>query len=128
MLRETSSCNTPFSATKPATTSPLARTPRDQPPTGTAGWPTAALSGKPACFVSGAGFLPPDTGTSVQVANDKRTVHDGPYADSKEQLGGFYVIEVSDLDAALAWAAKCPSSSGGTTEVRPLLAPRRGSD
>jgi len=79
-------------------------------------------------FVSGAGFLPPDTGTSVQIASDKRTVHDGPYADSKEQLGGFYVIEASDLDAALAWAAKCPSSTAGTTEVRPLLAPRRGSD
>ena len=79
-------------------------------------------------FVSGAGFLPPDSGTSVQVKNDKRTVHDGPYADSKEQIGGFYVIDVADLDAALAWAAKCPSSAGGMTEVRPLLAPRRGND
>jgi hypothetical protein len=79
-------------------------------------------------FVSGAGFLPPDSGTGVQVKNDKRTVHDGPYADSKEQLGGFYVIDVPDLDAALGWAAKCPSSAGGMTEVRPLLAPRRGND
>jgi hypothetical protein len=79
-------------------------------------------------FVSGAGFLPPDRGTSVRVKDDKRTVHDGPYAESKEQLGGFYVIEVPDLDAALSWAAKSPSSAGGTTEVRPLLPPRRGSD
>ena len=79
-------------------------------------------------FVSGAGFLPPDSGTSVQVKSDKRTVHDGPYADSKEQLGGFYVIDVPDLDTALEWAAKCPSSAGGMTEVRPLLPARRGSN
>ena len=78
-------------------------------------------------FVSGAGFLPPESGTSVRAKGDKQTVHDGPYADSKEQLGGYYVIEVQDLDAALAWAAKCPSSiGGGTTEIRPMLPPRRG--
>ena len=76
-------------------------------------------------FVEGAGFLPPDKGTSVRIKNDKRTVHDGPYAESKEQLGGYYVIDVADLDAALSWAAKAPSSSDGTTEVRPLLPPRR---
>ena len=54
------------------------------------------------------------------------------YGSALKQAGvfvsGFYVIDVSDLDAALAWAAKCPSSTAGTTEVRPLLPPRRGSD
>ena len=75
-------------------------------------------------FVSGAGFLPADKSTSVRVKNDRRTVHDGPYAEAKEQLGGYYVIDVPDLDAALSWAAKSPSSASGTTEVRPLLPPR----
>ena len=55
----------------------------------------------------------------------KCMVHDGPYADSKEQLGGFYVIEVSDLDAALAWAAKCPSlEAAARRKCVPLAAPR----
>jgi hypothetical protein len=71
-------------------------------------------------FVAGAGLLPPDTATSVRARDDARTVHDGPYADAKEQLGGFFVIDVADLDSALAWAAKAPSTTA-TTEVRPLL-------
>ena len=58
--------------------------------------------------------------TTVRVANGKSHVLDGPYADSKEQLGGYYVIDVPDLDAAISWAARCPAASHGIVEVRPL--------
>ena len=49
-------------------------------------------------------------------------VHDGPYADTKEQIGGFYVIEAADMDTALEWARRCPISPGGAVEVRPVPA------
>jgi hypothetical protein len=54
-------------------------------------------------------------------------VQDGPYADTKEQLGGLFVIDVPDLDTALDWAARCPAAGYGAVEVRPVLAigPRR---
>jgi hypothetical protein len=58
--------------------------------------------------------------TSVRVKDGKTNVLDGPYADTKEQLGGFYLIDVPDLDAALSWAARCPGASMGTMEVRPI--------
>ena len=60
------------------------------------------------------------TATTVRVANGKPQVQDGPYADTKEQLGGYYLIEVADLDAALAWAGRCPGASHGIVEVRPV--------
>jgi hypothetical protein len=56
----------------------------------------------------------------VRVANGKSQVLDGPYADTKEQLGGYYLIDVADLDAALAWASRCPGASHGIVEVRPV--------
>ena len=62
------------------------------------------------------------TATTVRVADGKTQVLDGPYADSKEQLGGYYLIDVPDLDAAIAWAARCPAASHGTIEVRPVWA------
>ncbi|MBY0111848.1 MAG: YciI family protein [Phycisphaerales bacterium] len=71
----------------------------------------------------GAGLLPPSTATTVRLRDGKRHVQDGPFADTKERLGGFFLIEVPDLDTALAWAAKCPSASSGSVEVRPLLPP-----
>jgi hypothetical protein len=58
--------------------------------------------------------------TTVRVENGKSQVLDGPYADSKEQLGGYYVIDVPDLDAAISWAARCPAASHGVVEVRPI--------
>jgi hypothetical protein len=58
--------------------------------------------------------------TTVRVVNDKAQVLDGPYADSKEQLGGFHIIEVPDLDAAIAWAARSPTALHGVVEVRPV--------
>ena len=63
---------------------------------------------------------PTSEATTVRVKNGKTEVLDGPYADTKEQLGGFFMIDVPDLDAALAWAAKCPGASMGTMEVRPI--------
>ena len=58
--------------------------------------------------------------TTVRVTNGKSQVLDGPYVESKEQLGGFFLIEAPDLDSALAWAARCPGASHGTIEVRPV--------
>jgi len=60
------------------------------------------------------------TATTVHVEDGKAQVLDGPYVESKEQLGGYYLIDVPDLDAALAWAARCPGSGHGTIEVRPV--------
>lgn len=68
--------------------------------------------------VGGAPLQPSPTGTTVRVEAGRRQVQDGPYADTKEQLGGFFLIEVPDLDAAVAWAAKVPN---GVVEVRPVL-------
>jgi hypothetical protein len=67
------------------------------------------------------GLQPTATATTVRVANDKSKVLDGPYADSKEQLGGFHLIEVDDLDAALSWAARSPTALHGVVEVRPIF-------
>jgi hypothetical protein len=65
--------------------------------------------------------LKPSTSAStVRVTDGKTKVLDGPYAETKEQLGGYYLIEVPDLDAALSWAARCPGASHGTIEVRPI--------
>ena len=63
------------------------------------------------------------------MVDGKTQVLDGPYAETKEQLGGYYLIDVPDLDAALGWAARCPGASTGTMEVRPDLRRRawRGS-
>jgi len=70
---------------------------------------------------SSAGLQPSSAATTVRVANGKTQVLDGPYADSKEQLGGFHIIDVADLDAAISWAARCPTALHGVVEVRPLL-------
>jgi hypothetical protein len=80
---------------------------------------TEALQ-KAGAFVGGNRLQPSATATTVRVANGKSQVLDGPYADSKEQLGGYYLIEVPDLDAAISWAARCPAAGHGTVEVRPL--------
>jgi hypothetical protein len=73
-------------------------------------------------FVAGDALQPTATATCVRVGTDgKPAVLDGPYAETKEQLGGYYVIEAPDLDSAIAWAARCPGASHGTIEVRPIL-------
>ena len=58
--------------------------------------------------------------TTVTVANGKTQVMDGPFADTKEQLGGYYIIDVKNLDEAISWAARCPGASHGHVEVRPV--------
>jgi hypothetical protein len=78
---------------------------------------------KKAGALVGANRLQPSaTATTVRVVDGKSQVLDGPYVDSKEQLGGYYLIEAPDLDSALAWAARCPGAGHGTVEVRPVWA------
>ncbi len=69
--------------------------------------------------VASGGLQVPETATTIRRADDQRQVQDGPYVDTKEQLGGFFVIDVPDLDAALDWASRCPA--GVAVEVRPNL-------
>jgi hypothetical protein len=71
--------------------------------------------------VKGDGLEGPVLATTLRVRDGKRVVQDGPFADTKEALGGYFVIEVPDLDAALAWAAKAPCVHDGSVEVRPVL-------
>ena len=73
----------------------------------------AGLGGEP---LQGSG-----TATTVRVQQGERLITDGPFAEAREQLAGFYLIEVENLDAALDWAARCPGARYGTVEVRPLL-------
>ena len=72
-------------------------------------------------FVSGAGLQPPSSATTLRLRNGERLVQDGPFADTKEQLGGFVVINVTDFDSALEWAARYPAGEGGLVEIRPNL-------
>jgi len=74
-------------------------------------------------FAGGAGLELPDTATTVRYRNGERLVQDGPYADTKEQLGGLFIIEVPNLDSALEWAARFPQQPGRVIEVRPNLMP-----
>ncbi len=69
---------------------------------------------------SSRGLQPTSAATTVRVVDGKTQVLDGPYADSKEQLGGFHIIEAPDLDAAISWAARSPTALHGVVEVRPL--------
>jgi hypothetical protein len=66
------------------------------------------------------GLEPTSAATTVRVAEGKTEVLDGPYVDSKEQLGGFHIIEVDDLDSAISWAARSPTALHGIVEVRPV--------
>jgi hypothetical protein len=72
--------------------------------------------------VSSNRLRPSATATTLRTANGKTQVLDGPYADSKEQLGGYYLIDVPDLDAAMTWAGRCPGVQHGTVEVRAIWA------
>jgi hypothetical protein len=74
-------------------------------------------------IVNGAGLQAPHAATTLRVRDGRRVVQDGPYAETKEQLGGYFIIEVPDIDAALDWAARAPSALGASVEVRPVLPP-----
>lgn len=71
--------------------------------------------------VAGAGLEKPETATSVRLGDDGHRVQDGPFADTKEQLAGFFIIDVPDLDTALKWASRYPAEPGFGVEVRPNL-------
>jgi hypothetical protein len=78
---------------------------------------------------SGAMLQPAETATTVRVRHGKRLVTDGPFAETEEQIAGFAIIDVPDLDAALQWAADHPDAEWASVEVRPILEwdpPRRG--
>lgn len=72
-------------------------------------------------YIGGSELQPTSAATSVQVRNGKRLVTDGPFAETREQLGGYYLVEAKDLDEAIALAARIPSAKTGTIEVRPLM-------
>ena len=71
-------------------------------------------------WVFGGGLLPADSTTVVRTENGRTTTTDGPFAETKEQLGGFWVLKCEDLDQALSWAAKCSEACMGPIEVRPF--------
>lgn len=71
--------------------------------------------------VGGAGLKSSTTATTVKVNGSGRTIHDGPFAETKEQLGGFYLVDVPDLDSAIEIARKIPMAGQGSVEIRPLL-------
>jgi hypothetical protein len=75
---------------------------------------------KAGIYVGSNRLRPTASGTTVRVSNGKTEVLDGPYAETKEQLAGYYMIDVPDLDAALSWATRCPGASHGAIEVRPV--------
>ena len=72
-------------------------------------------------MLGGEGLLDGHTATSVRVRDGKTVTYDGPFAETKEVLGGFYIIDVDNLDAAIEWASKIPNVGYGTVEVRPVM-------
>ena len=70
-------------------------------------------------LVSAEVLQPSPSTTQLTLADGRLRVQDGPYADTKEQIGGTFVLDVDDLDAAIAWAEKCPAAQWGTIEIRP---------
>lgn len=75
---------------------------------------------KAGVFVTGEALKPVATATTVRVRHGKVTHTDGPFAETKEALGGFYLLDVPTLDDALGWAAKLPEAASGSVEVRPV--------
>jgi hypothetical protein len=71
-------------------------------------------------FKAGDGLQPSTTATTVRVRDGKTLTTDGPFAETREQLGGYYLIDTPDLDSALSWASRCPGAQFGAIEVRPI--------
>ena len=72
-------------------------------------------------YRAGDGLQPTSAATTVRVRGGETVVTDGPFAETKEQLGGFYLLECKDLDEAMEWAAKIPGAKVGTIEIRPVM-------
>lgn len=73
------------------------------------------------CFEAGEALQPTSTATTVRLKDGRPLITDGPFAETKEQLGGYYVVNCKDLDEALKWAAEIPSAGRGPVEVRPIM-------
>src|SRR5690349_13204405 len=78
-------------------------------------------AGKAGVLLGGEGLEPTAAATTVRVRDGERMLTDGPYAETKEQLGGYYLLECKDLDDALTWAAQIPEAKTGAIEVRPVM-------
>jgi hypothetical protein len=76
---------------------------------------------KSGAMVGGDALEPTQTATTVRVRNDETLTTDGPFAETKEQLGGYYIVDVGSIDEALEWAAKIPGAKHGSVEVRPVM-------
>lgn len=74
-------------------------------------------------MVSGNALQPPEASTTIRVENGKRHIVDGPFADTKENLGGYVILDLPGLDAALEWASRAPCATAGSVEIRPVLPP-----
>ena len=85
-----------------------------------------ALAKAGAGYNSGERLQPSSAATTVRVNGGKAGVLDGPYADTKEQFAGYFFIDVPDLDQAIAWATRCPSSKYGSIEIRPFFVETAG--
>ena len=98
------------------------QSPEDQAAEMDAWWKyTADLQGS-GQYLGGEALQSIATATTVRLANGRPLVADGPFAETKEQLGGYYLIDVPDLDAAIAWAGKMPNlPGGGCVEIRPIM-------
>jgi hypothetical protein len=72
-------------------------------------------------YIGGNALLPTTTATTVRVREGRTLTTDGPFAETKEQLGGYYLLDCNDLDEAIEWAAKIPSVGRGSVEVRPVM-------
>jgi hypothetical protein len=81
----------------------------------------SAAAGEAGVLLGGEGLQPTATATTIRVRDDERMLTDGPYAETKEQLGGYYLLECKDLDDALNWAAQIPEARTGAVEVRPVM-------
>jgi hypothetical protein len=81
----------------------------------------AEAAGKAGVLVGGEALELSNTATVLRVRDDERMLTDGPFAETKEQLGGYYVLQCKDLDEALTWAAQIPEAKTGSVEVRPIM-------
>jgi hypothetical protein len=80
---------------------------------------------KAGVYVGGERLRPTSDATTVRVRDKKAVVLSGPYAETQEQLGGYYIIDVPNLDDAIDWAARCPSARAGSVEIRPVWPTQR---
>ena|SRR5829696_4902235 len=96
-------------------------TPEQQKEVTQAYWALSQEMEQKGVLVAGEGLYPTQSATTVRVRDGQRDVMDGPFAETKEQLGGFFILDVKDLDEAIEWAAKIPGSQLGSVEIRPVM-------